>query len=435
MTDGIIKAEWEPLRKVVMHRPGVEMFFGLLDPTGSLYERAFSRQGAVREHAILESVFREEFGVEVIQLKHAILHAADHNSVIRDRLIDMAGQAIDHAGTKEKVKHLKSEFVRNAKYLDSEHFFDILLMNPGIDFEMDAVLQNLRMNISNRHALCNLYFMRDQQFVTDRGIVICNLAKSPRKREPQITKFLWKEVLQLPIALEITDPGTIEGGEFLPMGKFALVGIGSRTNREAIDQLLTVEFDYEEIGIVHQPLHPLISADEPDPMVNMHLDTYFNVAGSNVVVGCDLLLKNARVEIYYNEGNGQYRKADKDEILYDYIIKKGFSVVNITTLEQLSYASNFLCIRDGTIVAIEVERIVTAVLTNLEVKAREDAKRYGKLYAQAKKDFEVLKNEGQFFPHKKELYQAGVDAYPVILKNLTGGYGGAHCMTCALTRG
>ena len=100
----------------------------------------------------------------------------------------------------------------------------------------------------------------------------------------------------------------------------------------------------------------------------------------------------------------------------------------------MSYASNFLCIQDGKIVAIEVERIVQDVLSNLQAKAKKDPKRFGKLLDQAKKDYDNLRAEGQFFPHKKELYEAGIDAYPIILKNLTGGYGGAHCMTCSLTR-
>ena len=67
--------------------------------------------------------------------------------------------------------------------------------------------------------------------------------------------------------------------------------------------------------------------------------------------------------------------------------------------------------------------------------ARQDSNRYGKLLDQALKDYEFLKNEGQFFPHKKEVYQKGIEAYPVNIPNLTGGYGAAHCMTCALERG
>ena len=38
------------------------------------------------------------------------------------------------------------------------------------------------------------------------------------------------------------------------------------------------------------------------------------------------------------------------------------------------------------------------------------------------------------FPHKKEVYQYDVDAFPITLANLMGGYDGAHCMTAMLER-
>jgi len=101
----------------------------------------------------------------------------------------------------------------------------------------------------------------------------------------------------------------------------------------------------------------------------------------------------------------------------------------------MAYASNILCIRDRTILSVESDRIIPDVLANLQQKAARDPGRYGKLLAKAEEDYRKLRNEGQFFPHKKEIYQQGVDACPISLVNLTGGYGGAHCMTCALQRG
>lgn len=436
---GKIRAEWEPLRQVVIHRPGIEMFFGLLDPSESLYERAFSRNGARREHEILEDTLRNEFKVEVFRLKETILAAVDERPELREKLIEFARDALIHVGDEKAVEKAKLEFDRNAKYLDSGHFFNILLMNPGMEYKLNTDYRNVQLNIYGRQPLSNLYFMRDQQFVTDQGLIISRMANPTRQNEPRVTEFLWKYVFNLPILAEIQAPGTIEGGEFIPMGDFALVGVGfgagSRTNQAAIDQLLQINFNFKELAVVHQPKHPLVASDEPDPMINMHLDTYFNVASSNVVVGSELLLKNAKVDLYHNEGYGHFTKDKKEHNFYEYITGKGFKVINITTLEQLSYASNFLCIEDGKILAIEVERSAKEVLINLEIRARQEPVRYGRLLEQAKKDYETLKNEGQFFPHKKELYQLGIDAYPVILKNLTGGYGGAHCMTCSLTRG
>lgn len=432
---GKIDAEWDPLKKVIIHQPGIEMYFGLLEPFGSLYERAFSQTAAIREHELLEHALRHEYGIEVLRIETLALDAIEKRPEVREEIIDIIRNSRVYEGTKDEIESAAREFDDNEKFYDAPFCMRTALLDPVIGVESDTGTRNIHLNITVREPVANLYFMRDQQFVTDKGIVICRMAKPARQREPSITRFVLNKILELPILHEIESPGTIEGGEFMPMGDFALVGIGDRTNREAVDQVLSLGLGYKEIGVVHQAAHPLIPSDEPDPMINMHLDTYFNVASSKVVVGCGMLLGEANVEIYKNDGKGKFEKAGNDTKLDQYITQKGFEIINITTLEQLCYASNFLCIRDGQILALEVERIVDDVLGNLEIITRNDPEKYSKLLEQAKKDYEHLKSEGQFFPHKKELYQNDIHAYGLDLKNLTGGYGGAHCMTCVIERG
>ncbi|MBU6996201.1 MAG: amidinotransferase [Theionarchaea archaeon] len=427
------KAEWHPLRKVVVHRPGIEMFFGLLEPYASLYERAFSRYEARREHEKLEYTLKQEFKIDILRLKETILSIADRNPRIREDLIKRAYQSVTFKGDKKEADLARKQMEKNTDVLDSGHFFNILLLHPLVDLETEPGARIIHLNVTEREPVSNLYFMRDQQAVTDKGIVLSRMSKPQRRREPLLTQFLW-EILEAPVVHETQEPGTFEGGDFIPMGDFALMGIGDRTNRSGVEQMLASGLGFDEVGVVHQPNHPLIPGEKRDPMVDMHLDTYFNVASSSAVVGLELLLKNAKVEIYHREG-GSYTKDKEETSLHDYIKGKGFDIIPITTLEQMSYASNFLCIRDGTILAVEVDRNVKDVLENLKTQVQSDPERYGKLLAQAEKDYESLKNEGQFFPHKKEIYQHGIDAYPLILPNLTGGYGGAHCMTCALKRG
>ena len=114
----------------------------------------------------------------------------------------------------------------------------------------------------------------------------------------------------------------------------------------------------------------------------------------------DLCVNKQNTEgLQYAVWIANYVKDDQDINLYDYIIAKGFKVINLTTLEQMSYASNFLTIANKKILAIEVERVVDSVLTNLQVKAKENPKRYGKLFEQAKQDYKMrrtinLINEG-----------------------------------------
>jgi arginine deiminase len=432
--DTRINAEWDKLRTVAIYRSGMEMFFGLLEPYVSLYERAFSQDGAVREHERLEHVLKHEFQVNVIRLRDKIVEAAERNREFNDRLVAAAYDIIGLTGDKKEVKLAREELLKNKDILDPGHFFDILLLNPQIELDSEKGTRMIHLNITERQPLSNIYFMRDQQAVTDKGIFLSRMSKPQRRREPIITKILW-DVLGTDIVHTVKSPGTFEGGDFIPLKDFALVGVGDRTNKSGIEQLLKHGVDFDEVGVVHQPNHPLIPSNDADPMIDMHLDTYFNIASSGVAVGLKPLLENARVDVYTRTGPGDYEKDKTTTDLFSYITGWGFDVVGITTLEQLSYASNFLTIKDGTILAVEVERDIKDVLLNLQVKAKAEPERYGALLDQAQKDYQFLKDESEFFPHKREVYQHGIDAYPLVLRNLTGGYGAAHCMTAALERG
>ena len=429
-----INAEWDTLRKVAVHSPGIEMYFGLLDPFASLYEKSFSMEKAIKEHEILRYILKHEFKINVISLKEKLLNLADKSIFIREKLMDLANKKISYTGDIYEVKYAKYESEKNRDILDSNYYFNSLLLNPTVKLESGIGTRMIQLHVTENEPLSNLYFMRDQQAVTDRGIIISRMSKPQRMREPEITKFLW-DSLNIPVQCEVKNPGTFEGGDFIPMDNFAMIGVGDRTNRAGIEQILKNGIGYSEVAIVHQPTHPLLTSGKTDYMMNMHLDTYFNVASDGVVVGCDILLKNAEVEVYQKEGRGEYSKINKHTNLHDYIISKGFEIIDITTLEYLAYASNFLCVKNGTIISVEVDRLVKGVINNLEKKASVDPETYVDLLKQVKKDYKFLQSEGQFFPHKKEIYQYDIDAYPLNLINLTGGYGGAHCMTCALKRG
>ncbi|KAF5046914.1 Arginine deiminase [anaerobic digester metagenome] len=428
-----VRAEWEPLRTVAVHRPGVEMFFGLLEPYTALYERAFSRYEARREHDALTRTLREEFGVRVLHLKETVLESADRDPAVRRRLVDWAYETVTIRGDVKEVAAARRSMEQNADGLDSLHFFTLLLLNPVLEVGRGHPRGGVDVRIPGQEPLANLYFMRDQQAVTDCGLVVARPAKQQRAREPEITRFLW-EILGIPVAGTVEEPGTFEGGDFMPMGEFALVGTGDRTNRDGVCQFLDCTPSYDEIGVVHQPGHPLIPSDRPDPMVDMHLDTYFNVAGSGVVIGSEVLLRRAQVDVYSRAGR-EYEPAGETVSLYDYVRSKGFSVIDLSILEQLSYAANILCIRDGCILAVEGERVMRMVLQNLERKATRDPERYGRLLRAAEEDYRRIRNTGRFFPHKEEFSRHGIEVRPLRLENLTGGYGGPHCMTCTLERG
>lgn len=427
----IARAEWDRLREVVIHTPGIEMFFGILSPFSFLYEREFSITRAIKEHRTLERKLSEN-GVNVKRLKETVLNLIRKEKTLLERIREFAGYVVKFRGPREEVKKARKEFLHSLEGFDEETLFNILVLQPSFFLESSRKYKTVLPRVVLEVPLANLFFMRDQQAVTDKGVVVGRLAKPQRRLETVVTGTLL-ELMGLEIAYRVKEPGTFEGGDFMPAMDFAMIGVGERTNTSGAKQVMSYALDFGEVAIVHQPNHPLIPDKKRDPMVNMHLDTYLNLASSNVAVGCIPLLKLARVEVYKKRGR-EYQRA-KATNLFEYLTSKRFRIVEITTLEQMCYASNFLCLREGKILCVDTYRVAKNVLRKLRLKAREDPYRYSKLFKHVSNEYHQLSSKKNFFPMKDELLKYGVKFDTVRLEEITGGYGGAHCMTATISRG
>lgn len=426
------RAEWHTLREVLLHRPGVEMFFGLLEPYSFLYERAFSIDEAVYEHSTLEHALTDA-GVSVLRLKQFALEVGTRHPEVLERIRREAERLVRYEGPKEMVRRSRAALRRNLATFDVETLLDILVLRPSIRLERHPGRRSAVPRVELDGPLANLYFLRDQQALTARGFVLGRMSKPQRRHEPSLTGLLLRSS-GTTIAGEVRAPGTFEGGDFLPLGSFALIGTGDRTNGSAVRQLLGMPIGVDEVGVVHQPAHPAIPADDPDPMVDMHLDTYLNVAGDGIAVGSEVLLKAARVEVYRRGGRGRMVRQAKTRSLREYLAERKFEVIALSTLEQMSYASNFLCLGDRKILAVEVEQEIGDVLGALAQSARRDPRRYGALAALVRREREELRGGRGFFPHLAAVRDRGIEVVPVTLRQITGGYGGARCMTCVMNR-
>jgi dimethylargininase len=77
-------------------------------------------------------------------------------------------------------------------------------------------------------------FVEDPVVVLDEIAVICRLGTANRAPE---TESIEREVFRIRPIHRIVDPGTLEGGDVLRVGKSLYVGWSSRTNQEGIRQL------------------------------------------------------------------------------------------------------------------------------------------------------------------------------------------------------
>ncbi len=423
-----VQAEWDRLRRIVVRRPGMEVFFGLLDPYSSLYERVFSLERARREHDEMVETLRRGFGVQVQYLDEILLEAAARDPEVFQELSRRALSTLQFTGP--GARRARREFTRNLPYLDREQLLNILTLAPTINLVRGKGTRSIMPYTTLRIPLTNLFFMRDSQAVGDKGIILARLAKPQRRRETEITGFAWRSLGEPPVLT--VRRGTFEGGDLLPAGEFALLGTGDRTSPAAVQEILSEGVGYPEVGVVHQPHHPLLPT--PDPMVNMHLDTYLNFPGDGLAVGYPDMLRTARVDVYRKNSEGRYRLARRTRLLRYLEVDQRFQVIPITTLEQLCYATNFLTIRNRTVMVPDVARNAEKVLANLQRAAAENPRKYHRLLLRATMDYNELRSTGTFFPYTSRARDFGLEVRQIPLSNLTGAFGGAHCLTCSLER-
>lgn len=80
-------------------------------------------------------------------------------------------------------------------------------------------------------------YCRDAAIATDHGIIICNMGKPARNREPEAQRKIF-EKQNFKILGTIQAPGTVEGGDVAWLNEKTLaVGLTYRTNEQGIQQL------------------------------------------------------------------------------------------------------------------------------------------------------------------------------------------------------
>ncbi len=417
-----INAEWEPLREVLIHRPGVEVEYAMLAPGPFLFERPFNVSRAREEHMALEKILRDN-GVRVRVMREEFRRLSQASSEFREKLEEKAISTVKFFGTIESVNREKERFLGNIKYLDPENLFHFLTLEPSIDLRKEEEGEVDYPTIYSNLPLANLYFMRDQQAVANETVIIGRMRRRQRMKEVEITEFYLNDFYKDRNMLKISEDASFEGGDFIPAGDFALIGTGPRTDLNGAMQVISSNLlHFDEYVVVENPVYDFIRPDKRSSMINMHLDTYFNIADNGLAVTSVELCKKASAHVYVLE-DGRPRKT-ADTTLYDYLQGKGYSFLNLRIGEQLSYSSNFLTLSPSKVVAVNAENVLKRLLGggHFDQAIRERVEE------------DLRKGPAGLFPENRGVKEYGIDVIKAELSELTGGYGGAHCMTASLER-
>ena len=164
-------------------------------------------------------------------------------------------------------------------------------------------------------------YCRDASIATDFGMILCNMGKADRQMEPAAQRHYF-EKNDILVLGEITEPGTLEGGDVAWLDKNTLaVGHTYRTNESGIDQLKKLlEPRGVEIIVVDLPHYK-------GPSDVFHLMSIFSPVAPNLAV----LYSPLMPIVFRNE-----------------LIKRGFEFVEVPDNEFDTMGCNVLALEART---------------------------------------------------------------------------------------
>ena len=420
-----VRAEWNNLREVIMHRPGVEIDYAMLAPKPFLFERPYRTTMAVKEHEKLERYLKEA-GVRVKLLKDVVMEMFETSGKFREIFLEKILKIVRYEGDKESVSREEKAFRDNISVLDPSTLFNLMLIEPSVLLKSEGETGPDYPSVNSNLPLANLYFMRDQQAVSNGGIFFGRMRMRQRQKENSITEFILRSVYENREQFKsISSSGYFEGGDFMPAGDYAIIGTGSRSDLDgALAFINSGISSAKEFLVVENPIYDFMEKERRDQMINMHLDTYFNFVSKDAAVTSPVLAKKAKGTIY-SHSDGAPKKVSSTT-LSAYLKSKGVEIIPLSIAEQLSYSSNFLTLKENHLLAVDSSKVLRKLISqNVFSPSTLAAIEH------------VLNVEGgsNMFPRSKASKDYGLDFVTANLSELTGGYGGAHCMTASIIRG
>ncbi len=375
-----VKSEIGPLKKVLLHRPGVELLNLTPDTLGRLlFDDIPFLPDAQKEHDEFVSILREN-GVEVVYLEDLMADVLKINGNIEDKFIR---QFILEAGIKTpKYKNLVFEYLKS--FNDKKEL--VLKTMEGIKVgeiprekrEVEQSLVDLVSEESNFLAdpMPNLYFTRDPFASAGDGIILNKMYSITRSRETIYAEYIFNYHPDFKGKVEkYYDrylPYHIEGGDVLNLNEHILaVGISQRTEAGAIDELAKNIFKNE-----NSQIDTILAFNIPVSRAFMHLDTVFTQIDYDKFTFHPGIMETLQV-FEITEGdipdsdedlNVKEVKGSLDEILERYLKRKitlipcaGGEKIS-SEREQWNDGTNTLCIAPGVVVVYNRNNITNNIL-------------------------------------------------------------------------
>ncbi len=375
-----VKSEYGKLKRVMIHRPGLETE----NLTPSTYEEllfddAYFLKKAQEEHDYFAEVMRSK-GVDVIYLEDLVAETLKTSKELKKEFIEQ----FVYEGKVDKNNVLFEIIVNYFMNFKDEKEM-VLKMMAGTRFtdlktHKDKSLSELSsQDVFVLKPMPNLVFTRDPFSTIGHGISLHTMHYETRKRETLFSYYVFKyhpEYGGTTKYFNRTRSTSIEGGDVMILSKETIaVGISQRTMAASIEKLAEKLFEDNNSDV-----KTIYAVDIPKGRSWMHLDTVFTQIDKDKFA----IFSNYKFDIFKIEKTGNSKfKITKQRQLIDEVMKEVFGVEKVTLIhcglgdpihserEQWNDGSNVLAIAPNEVITYDRNYVTNKALRDAGVIVHE----------------------------------------------------------------
>lgn len=371
-----IKSEINPLKKVLLHRPGEEVENLTPDTLERLlFDDIPDLKVIQEEHDTFAKTLKDN-GIEVVYL-HELMNEILIQNSIKEQFIK---QFIEESNIQNN--HIE---ILVYKYLNSIEDNEKLVRKTMSGIRKEEVKGlSLRDYIEDEYPFItdpmpNLYFTRDPFASIGNGISMNKMYSVTRNRETIYADYIFKYHIEYQNIKRWYDRSfdfSIEGGDILNLSSEVLgIGISQRTTPEAIEKIAKEIF----FSDIECEINTILVFNIPKCRAFMHLDTVFTqidydkftihpgIRGPlnvyEIKKDLDTNLKITKITMELDKLLEKYLDIDKVTL-----IPCGGGDKIISEREQWNDGSNTLCIRPGEVIVYSRNYVTNKILQEYGIK-------------------------------------------------------------------
>lgn len=369
-----VSSEINPLKEVLVHRPGEELLNLTPDSLHALlFDDIPYLEKAQEEHDLFTDLLRKE-GVQVIYLEDLMAETLTANPGLRDPFLDefLADAEIYSPSLRQRIKDYLNAITDDKAFV-LKTMAGITQAEMAIDHRLSLADNVDRPSHLILNPMPNLYFSRDPFSSLGHNVVINRMYSDTRNRETIYADYIFRyhpyyrgRVQDL---YGRRRDFHIEGGDLLAISKDKLlIGISLRTEADAVEQLAKELFFHQK-----SPIREIYTLTIPVARTYMHLDTVFTQIDRDAFsyhpgirgrLQVFRLTPGAKGEIQIEERSGKLDAILAEVLGIDQVrlFECGAGDPIAAAREQWTDGSNTLSVRPGTIVVYKRNFVTNAML-------------------------------------------------------------------------